>query len=366
MMTRLTRLTHLTRAPALLAFALTALSTIGGAAQARPTPPPVAAVDGLPRALTGSLELTNERARPVEVYIDGAFALEIPALTTRTIGAVPNGLRLVSYAGAERGRWQTDRVEVRVDRKSSLRIAPLRGFAVIMNASRTLMRINFGDLELGLVRPGEQVQTPALPAGRYVLTATPTASRRMAPQVEEVFVQAGDTVSIEIRPMTADLHVRNPFPFRVNLLVDGRRVERLEGFGTVTLHDLAPGRVSLEMTHRHQRVAHDRLDLVAGADVRWSPVDNRYGELELYNPTRTPVRIAINGLTAVRLAPGETRLVRELPANTVRIQVTLEDGRVVAHETRLAPGARERFSVPLAWVADVSHPVRPSPTVSYR
>jgi hypothetical protein len=342
--------------------ALTALSTFAGPASARPTPPPIA-VEGLPQALVGTLEVLNDRARPVEVYVDGVFAAEVPAQGKRVLPAVPNGVRLVSYAGAERGSWQTDRVEVRIDRVSSLRIAPLRGFAVVSNMSRTLMRVTLGDMELGLLAPGQDVVTPALPAGRYALTATPTASRRMPPQRQDVLVVAGDTVHVELRPMTADLRVDNPFPFAVHLLVDGRRVARIAALGTARLNDLLPAPVNLELVHRNQRLATERMNLTAGADLRWAPIDARYGELELYNPTRFPVRITVNGLTGVRLAPGETQRVRELASGSVRVQVTLEDGRVVIHETRIAGGARERFTVPMAWVPE-AQPVRP--VVSYR
>ena len=75
------------------------LSTVAGAAAAHGPTPDDRPLPALPGPLVGAIEITNERDRPVQIYVDGRFAVEVRPRTTDVIERVPNGVRLVSYMG---------------------------------------------------------------------------------------------------------------------------------------------------------------------------------------------------------------------------------------------------------------------------
>jgi len=333
------------------------LTMIAGSANAHGPDPdprarPIAVGEGAPGALTGAIEVTNERERPVEIYIDGRFALEVRGRSTQLIDGVPNGIRVVSYAGLGRdsgSRWSTDRVEVRIDRRSSLRIAPLRGSAAIRNLSGVAMRVRLGDLELGVVAPGAELLTPALPAGRYTLVAAPVAMPRVKPQTQEVYVEAGEVARAELRAFAASLLVENPFRRRVEVFIDGVKVGRIERNSRGRIDRLDPGLVRIELRGEGRILATDTIELFPGREVQWAPQVARFGAIEFYNPTREAVRVTV-GVDGFRLGAAQTRVVTNLPTGVVQIQLTTDDGRIVMHEATVMPGETQRFEIPRAWV----------------
>ncbi len=249
-------------------------------------PPPV----GLPGPLVGAIELSNERDRPVAIYLDGRFAIEVGARSTTVLEDVPNGTRLVSYPVSHRGpepRWQTDRVEVREGRRTALRIARLRD---------------------------------------------------------------------------ATLVVTNPFARKVGVWIDGHRATRLGRHESERIGGLEPGRVRVELRDDGRVLASDVVELYPGRESYFAPPLVRYGAVELVNPTRRAVRITLEerpggarlpgGLDAAgfRLAPGQRRVIGEIGAGALTIQVTTEDGRLIRHEATIVAGETTRFEVPYAWI----------------
>ncbi|MCC6619945.1 MAG: hypothetical protein IT385_01740 [Deltaproteobacteria bacterium] len=348
---------------------LMGLVTTATTASARPPyqPPPIDVDEpgdllrdpGLGGALTGSIEISNERHRPMKVFVDGRFALEVGARATAIIPDVPNGVRLVAY-GDRRGAFEVDRVEVRIDRRAALRIAPLRGVAVIRNESGVPMRVRFGDDDLGVVQPGRELESAPLLSGVYTLSYVPQG-RGIAPRTERVTLEAGERTRIALAPFFAELVVRNPFPFDVNLFLDGKRVGKIDGRDELRLDALVPARVDAQLRKQGKVLAGATLDLDAGRLVRWDPPGPRFGDLEVVNPTRFPVRVQIGSMTGFVLRPGETRHFNNLDAGPTNIQVTLEDGRVVRHVLTIEGGERERFEVPRSQGDGVHQPapVRP-------
>lgn len=304
------------------------------------------AIGELRGPLTGSLEVTNERARPVQLYIDGRFAIEIAGRTTAVVPDVPNGLRLVAYGDRDH-RFQVDKVEVRIDRRSALRIAELRGVAIIRNASPSPLRVVLGDSDLGVLNPGAEVSSAPLMEGTYTLTSMPRDGRGILPRNERVTIRAGESTRVALAPFFALLTVRNPFPFDVSLFLDGQRIAKIDRFAEVRLDTLMPGHVRAELRGHHKGLVADVLDLDAGKLTRWDPQVARYGDLEVLNPGRFPVRIQLGTMAGFRLAPGESRFFSNLSAGPLQIQVTLDDGRVVVHPTEVRGGERGRFEVPL-------------------
>ena len=348
-----------------IAWALVALSsTVAGVATAHgPDDRPIPEIPG---PLVGAIEITNERDRAVQIYVDGRFALEVRGRTTDVVERVPNGVRLVTYAGGGNGpAWQTDRVEVREGRRAALRIAPLRGRAAIVNRSGIELHVMLDELDLGMLAPGRELTTPPLAARTYRLTAAPHDWDRSRPQEQEVTIIAGEVVRAELRPFFASLIVTNPFPHKVSVFLDGRRVDNIRRGDSERFGDLQPGRVRVEMRHEDRLVASDVVELATGRENYYAPPLTRFGALEVKNPTRQAVRIALEGGdadTGFRLEPGQVRLLREIEAGPLTIQLTTVDGRIVKHQTHIVAGETRRFEVPVAWVDyDEPAPVRPRP-----
>ena len=348
-----------------VAWTLTAMSFAGAARAHGPDDvPPPREVAGLPGPLVGAIEITNERDRPVQVYIDGRFALELRARTTDVVERVPNGIRLVSYAGMGRrddDRWQTDRVEVREGRRAALRIAPLRGAAVIINQTGLRLHVIFDKIDLGMLDPGREVVTPPLPAGLYRLSAEPHGWARQRTQVQDVMIVPGEVVRAELRSFAASLVVDNPFPNKIGVWLDGQRVLRLDRFESGRLDHLEPGRARIELRRDGRVLASDLIELVPGRETRYAPHAVRHGALEVRNPTQQPVRVTIDETNGFRLDPGAVRLIPELAPGVHTIQLTTDDGRIIKHETRIDPGETARFEVPQAWLTPEPAPVRPRP-----
>lgn len=318
------------------------------------------AIGELRGPLTGSIEVTNERNRLVQLYVDGRFALEIAPRSTAVLPDVPNGIRLVAYGDRDH-RFQVDKVEVRVDRRSSLRIASLRGIALIKNDSGIAMRVVFGDSDLGTLQPGQDISSPPLMEGTYTLTYQPRDAHGIPARNERVSIQAGETARVSLAPFFAALTVRNPFPFDVSLFLDGQRIAKLDRFAELRLDTLRPGHVAAELRAKHNKVmVANVVDLDAGRMTRWEPQVARYGDIQVVNPGRFPVRIQMGGMTGFRLGAGESRFFSNLDAGRIDIQVTLDDGRVVMHAAEIRAGERAVFEVPAGgWAPSHPVPVRP-------
>lgn len=355
----------MTRSHATFAWSLVSILIAGSATAHAQTPydrPPPQDVPGLPGPLVGALEITNERDRPVQVYIDGRFALELRPRSTDVVERVPNGIRLVSYAGLGRhddDRWQTDRVEVREGRRAALRIAPLRGLAAVVNLTGSRVHVRLDKLDLGQLEPGRELLTPPLPAGAYRLTADPQGWRHGS-MTQDVLIIPGEVVRVELRAFAASLIVDNPYPDKIGVWLDGQRVMRLDRFASGRLDHLQPGRVRIELRRDGRVLTSDLIELVPGRETRYAPMVMRLGALEVRNPTREPVRVTLDETNGFRLDPGQVRLVGELAPGAHTLQLTTDDGRIIKHEVRITPGETSRFEVPQAWVNE-PHPVRPPP-----
>jgi hypothetical protein len=274
---------------------------------------------------------------------------------------VPDGVRLVAYAGAKNGGWQSDRVEVREGRRSALRIAPLRGRAAISNDAGVPLHVMVDELDLGTLAPGREVLTPPLPAGRYQIAAVAHGWSRMKPQLQELLIIPGEVVRVELRAFAATLVVSNPFREQVHVFIEGRRVAKLRPLESERIGELEPGRVRVELRHGPRVLAADVVELVPGRESHFAPQIMRYGALEVRNPTREAVRVTVDQRDGFRLGAGQVRLVGELEPGPHVLQLTTDDGRIVKHQIHVVAGETLRFEVPQSWVA--TPPPEPVPVI---
>ncbi len=318
-----------------LLVAAATLLTLGATAQA--ASPTVGALPTGP--LTGSLEVDNARRRPVGVFVDGQHLGEVRARSSQVF-QVANGVRLVSYGGP--GGFTTERIRVPVDGRATLRVTRLVGHAFVRNGSGVPMRLTLSRLggrrdlppakaNLGLLRPGERVETQPLRPGTYQLTAAPAGRFAAAPPVtRELEITPGERQRVRLRPYLATVTVTNPFRRAARLFVDGQPVGRLRPGAQLVLSDQLPGLHHLELRKRGRVLADTRLSLTAGESQLWQPLSQRLGELRLRNDTRATLTVVVAGRTIGALAPGEATLVSDL---TVGLVSVVAEGRRVRRIT---------------------------------
>ncbi len=328
-------------------------------------PPPAPSIDdhdaprfeGAGRALVGSIECVNDRERPAKVFVDGVFAAEVPAHARTIIPDVPNGVRLVSYRSGGRRHWQTDEVNVGIDRRAFVRIAALRGQALIHNRTGQVISVRLGTIEIGTAWPGADLETPVMPAGAYLLTATPYRIKAVPGSTQNIVIRGGETTEVEIEPFVATLVVRNPFPFRVALWVDTQRMGNIQEHAVERFATLQPGRARLELRKANAVLATAVVDLDAGREVAWDggvqptfevrppPIQAALGEVEFANTSgrRGAIRVELPGFAPFDLGRGESRVV-QLPAGPMTATIVSPGGRrPMSFEVR----ASNRVQIPL-------------------
>lgn len=313
--------------------------------------------EGAGRALVGSIECVNDRDRPAKIYIDGAFAAEVPAHARTVIPDVPNGVRLVSYRSGGRRQWQTDEVNVGIDRRAMVRIAPLRGQALIHNRTGQTISVRLGSIEVGTVWPGADIESPVMPAGAYLLVAEPYRIKGIPGSTQNIIIRGGETTEVDVDPFVATLVVKNPFPFRVGLWVDNQRMGWIQEHGVERFTALQPGRARLELRKTGAPLATAVVDLDASREVVWDggvqptfelrppPIQVALGEVEFVvtSGRRGAIRVELPGLTPFDLGRGESRVVQLPEGSTTATIVTPGGRRPMTFEVR----AHSRVQIPL-------------------
>ncbi|MCB9785747.1 MAG: hypothetical protein H6744_03525 [Deltaproteobacteria bacterium] len=266
--------------------------------------------------LDGTLVVENARLVPVSVRIDGAAPRFVAAGDRGVFPRVPNGLRrvVIDSAGAAP---QVERVRVPAGGRAFLRAAALVGSARFTNNGPAPLRLIVDGRPLGVVGPGQSLPSGPLRPGLHSAAARragPAAHRHgHAPVREQRFeVAAGDDTRVELAARAASLEVLNPFPRRVSVFLDGVRVGKLRPGRAMTLRDKAAGRYRLSLEAHGRVLADEVVVLRPGARERWEPMVALAGSLRVLNTTPRRLELRVDGRRHPALAPGESRLLRDV------------------------------------------------------
>jgi len=123
-------------------------------------------------------------------------------------------------------------------------------------------------MDLGFLRPGAS-RTVSLDVGRHQVTLTPTTRYAVA-KTEIVRISPRDREFLTIRPSVANLRVKNPYRFAVQLEVDGQRIGTIAPGATVTVTGLDRGRVNVELVRGREVVSQQNLRLTRRTNA-WQP-----------------------------------------------------------------------------------------------
>lgn len=139
------------------------------------------------------------------------------------------------------------------------------GELVVRNQSGLAQQLVINDRSFGVLRPGA-IRTLSLPAGRHVITWT-SAGRFAMTESEVIRISPHEREVLRLTPATAALKVKNPYPFAVRLVVDGKRVGRIAPGATLSVSDLAPGRTEIELFRGNQKIEDETMRLGRGLNT---------------------------------------------------------------------------------------------------
>lgn len=151
------------------------------------------------------------------------------------------------------------------------------GRLVVKNQSGVTQQLMIGDQSFGFFRPGA-IKTLILPAGRHVVTWT-SAGRFALTESEVIRISPDEREVLRLTPATASLKVRNPYPFAVRLVIDGKRIGRIAPGASLSVSGLPPGRTGVQLFRGHRLLETDTMRLSRGLNT-FEP--GRFAFNELY------------------------------------------------------------------------------------
>jgi len=278
--------------------------------------------------LDGFLTVSNERLRPILITIDGERFGKVQPLSKRKFSYVPNGLRLVEIKF--RKSRSTRRISIPVSGQTSMRVKALRGVARITNTSKQRIRVLINGRHVKELRSGEAITSRRLRPGRHQLVAYPSragASSQIR-QARSFQIEAGEQTSVSIQAFYGAIKVKNPHDRRVALVLDGRRVGRINAFGDMTIAQLEPGMHHLTLRKRGRTLAHAKLRVTAGHVAAWSPRIEQRGRLQVSNHARRGVSVSVEGVGSRWIEPGDTVTFMGLRVGTAHMTVVRRRGKI--------------------------------------
>ncbi len=307
---------------------LAILSTLllAGAAQARHT-----------ARLDGTLHVSNERAGPVQVRVDGDRIGAVPARSKVAFAGIPNGVRLVEIEG--RGPDDAREIAVPVRGTAHVRFEPLFGAVDVRNDARIAMRVTVDGRNVGTVAPGRTLEADRLRPGSHTVVARPVDARYATGDAlnRAVDVRPGRDAAVKISPWLASVTVTNPFRQPVELRVDGRAAQQMRPGLRQTLTTLTPGLHTFELVSRGRVIADQRLRLAPGARQAWQPQDRRVGDIRVSNDGRGPVQVLLDGRCVEdSLGARQSFVIRDVALGTHTVTLVTR-GRPIAHRVTVQP-----------------------------
>lgn len=284
--------------------------------------------------LDGRIRIVNERMAPVKVSIDGERFTRLAPGERRVFRDVPNGVRLLEVHDGRTQRRSTDmdraRVSVPIKGVAVYRVEARFGQAKVINDSGVRMRMKLNGRDLGVAGPGQVMESWPLPPGRHTVVAQPAGRhhRHGHPMTRTVQVRRGDMAQVRFGAWHGQVTVTNPFDFRVRLIVDGERIDRLQPGESRVLARQVPGSHRLQLKRRGRMLADTTLRVAPGQRAVWTPVNRRLGDLQVSNVTGHRVRVMIDGRDMGRLRAGESRTYTDLDAGLHTVSFARR-GRVI-------------------------------------
>jgi hypothetical protein len=201
-----------------------------------------------------------------------------------------------------------------------MRVAPITGRAQIINDAALSIQVLLNGRTVTL-SSGQSWTSPPLEIGRHnlVTQATQAWARRRTGVERSFTVVANRTKSVTLGKWFGSLSVKNPFPVRATLMIDGKVIKELSAGQRTLLTRQLPGKYRISLRHGPRTLSATTLKVKRGQRRSWSPDTSRLGALKLTNTTRRTLIIEVGGQRLGQLAPGATGIFAAVPTGTQTI-----------------------------------------------
>ena len=313
-----------------------------------------------PTSLDGRIKVNNQRHVPSDVTIDGERMGRVPAGSSRIFENIPNGVRMVSLSSLT-GFGRKAQLNVPVRGTAAIKLAPLTGKALIRNRSDVSLRIFVAGQNLGILKKGQSVKTPAMVYGRYKVIAKPVsgwASGGIA-MVKNIDIKVGESTRVSLGKWSASVKVTNDTAFGVVLFMNGTRVSRLKRGDTILVDNQLPGRHTLSIRKKGGVVASTQLEVAPGSTGVWAPrhvvvrpafapgprvgAANKWapigkGKLTVKNRASQPLTLTLGGKKLGKLTPGQKRTFNNIPAGSYKLTGRYATGKSERMQVEIQSG----------------------------
>jgi hypothetical protein len=282
----------------------------------------------------GTVEVMNRTSVPLTVSVESGGTRVLSPWETARFGAL-EGRRTVRATYEQFGMAQTlFATEVRVHEYRSVRLdarPPESGRIRVVNETGVRATVLDNGREVAELAPGTS-RILTVPLGRndvHVIAAGITV------ESEHLIVNAFDDDTVVGRvPRFADLVVKNPLPFAVDVQVDGRPSRRVSAYGSVVLDDVRTGRTEVTVRRTTGQVVDQSnvsVDPFRGGYMRVD-VPNT-GLVKLESADDDMLRVTLDGRLVATMAPFQ-QVTLALPVGAGFLEVREMDGRLV-HRTMI-------------------------------
>ncbi len=205
---------------------------------------------------------------------------------------------------------------------------PASGTITLDNQRFGVVQLSVDGRELGDIPP-ESRRDFMVPAGDHSVRVRSRDGQAVLAQT--VRVRPHGAVQVLVAAREGQLTVRNATGRSGRLLVDGMDRGGLDA-GQVRVLLLDPGAVSVQIRQADRVLDSARLSLRPGERETWAAQAPATAELRLRNPLPVPVDVQVEGRQSIRLAQGETQVLRSVAAGLTQVVVRAPNGRVIATE----------------------------------
>lgn len=213
---------------------------------------------------------------------------------------------------------------------------PPRAALDLHNGTDTPVTVAMDGRPLGVVRPGLTTRFQGILPGVHEFEAAPAGG---PPHVRELDLGPGEVAGWAIGPRPAALVVHNGWDVPAIVVLDGRRIGRIDPQSAGRFDGLIAGKHTLRAERAGGLPQVAQVVLPEGAATEWRVIADAPATLRIVNRNAVPVRLRVAGVDRGRLQPGAERVFDGLRPGKLQVEATAESGAADVDTLELAPGA---------------------------
>jgi hypothetical protein len=291
---------------------------------------------------TCSLRVENRSSDRYVILIDGRHVGPVEPTRAHVYAGIRPGAHHLEARPVEGGVVRTRELHCPPGGELEWQLdPPPRAALDVHNGTAAVLEIAMDGRPLGTIRPGLTTRFQGILPGRhrFEAAATPGAAAGVPPHVRDLELAAGEVAGWSIGPRPAALVVRNGWDEPAIIVVDGRRIGRVEPRSVGRFDELVAGKHTVRADRAGGAPQVAVLTLPEGVATDWEVVPDAPATLRIVNRNAVPVLLRVDDRELGRLQPGAERVLSGLRPGTVRVEARAAGGAADADTLTLAPGA---------------------------